>query len=134
MDLLNTATNQTLLPGQRLIKVTGFEAAEKYPMPRDCEAVMFDESEDYCYIKKTDSNGGVIFLRYKLEEDPIPKFDPKKYVTVDDFSKFKEDILNGFNDLRQAFTESGTSKSNGSSNSKQFNKPNNGGSQPAANV
>lgn len=56
MELLNNI-NQTLLPGQRLIKVKGAEAAEKYPMPRDCEAVVFDEDEDYCYIKKTDTNG-----------------------------------------------------------------------------
>ena len=133
MELLNNI-NQTLLPGQRLIKVKGAEAAEKYPMPRDCEAVVFDEDEDYCYIKKTDTNGGVMLFRYRLEEDPIPHFDPSNYVTVNDFSKFKEDILNGFNDLRQAITEtnhgSGPTKSNG----KQPSKSNNGVGQSTANV
>ena len=130
MELTNNNLSQTLLPGQRLIKANGYEAAEKYPMPRDCEAAIFDEAEDYCYIKKTDTNGGVILLRYRMEEDPIPHFDPKKYVTVDDFSKFKEDILNGFNDLRQVIAESSTSSAGYTKpNSKQSGKPNNGVSQ-----
>ena len=110
MDVF-TGNNQTLLPGQRLIKVRGYEAADKYPMPRDCETALFDDNEDYFYVKKTDTNSGVMLCRFKYEEDPIPHFDPKKYVTVDDFAKFKEDILNGFNDLQQTITErSGASK------------------------
>ena len=97
-------------------------------MPRDCEGAFFDEDEDYCYIKKTDTNGGVILLRYRLEEDPIPHFDPKKYVTVDDFSRFKEEILDGFNALQQtitANTSSGNYSKSGGGN-KQSYKPNNG--------
>lgn len=123
MDVF-TGNNQTLLPGQRLIKVKGYEAADKYPMPRDCETVLFDDDEDYFYVKKTDTNGGVMLCRFKYEEDPIPHFDPKKYVTVDDFAKFKEDILNGFNDLQQTITErSGASKPvwNGKQPGKQNN-------------
>lgn len=135
MDLFNTGTNQTLLPGQRLLKVKGAEAAEKYPMPRDCEASLFDEDEDYLYIKKTDTNGGVVLFRYKLEEDPIPHFDPKKYVTVDDFSRFKEEILNGFNNLQQTLTSANPNPNNGSNKSgKQFNKSNNGINQPSGNI
>lgn len=135
MDLFNNATSQTLLPGQRLLKAKGAEAAEKYPMPRDCEACIFDEDEDYLYIKKTDTNGGVILLRYKLEEDPIPHFDPKKYVTVDDFKNFKEEILNGFNNLQQTIAGNSNSGNNGYNKSgKQYNKPNNGSSQSTADV
>lgn len=139
MDLFNTTGNQTLLPGQRLLKVKGAEAAEKYPMPRDCEAPLFDEDEDYLYLKKTDTNGGVILLRYKLEEDPIPHFDPAKYVTVDDFSKFKEEILNGFNNLQQTLTSAAGNNSGNPNNgynksNKQSNKSNNGFSQSTADV
>lgn len=136
MELLNT-TNPTLFPGQRLLKVKGTEAADKYPMPRDCEAPLFDEDEDYLYVKKTDTNGGVILLRYKLEEDPIPHFDPKKYVTVDDFNTFKEDILNGFNDLRQALTtnhNTGNINAGFNKSGKQSGKSNNGIGQSAAGI
>lgn len=132
MDILNNS-NPTLFPGQRLLRTKGFEAAEKYPFPRDCEAPLFDEDEDYVYIKKTDTNGGVTLLRYRLEEDPIPHFDPKKYVTVDDFEKFKEEILNGFNNLQQTLTAGNTDNGFNKSN-KQPGKSNNGVNQSSAGV
>lgn len=137
MELFNNP-NSTLIPGQRLLRLKGFQAADKYPMPRDCEAAFFDEDEDYCYVKKTDTNGGYILLRYKMEEDPIPQFDPKKYVTVDDFNNFKEEILNGFSTLQQTIaTNTGNWNQSGPNNSKpnkQSNKSNFGGSQSSANV
>ena len=112
--------NQALLPGHRVIKVDGWQAAEKYPLPRDCEVVMLDINPevDYIYMKKTDINGAEKFARYVIEEDPIPKFDPDKYVTTDDFKNFKEEILNGFNSLKQSITGSNSSNSKSSSNSK----------------
>ena len=59
VELLNTQ-NPTILPGQRLLSVKGgYEAAEKYPTPRDCDVAIFDEEDDYVYIKRTDTNGGV---------------------------------------------------------------------------
>ena len=123
MDLMNNL-NPVLTPGQRLLTVKGgYEAAEKYPMPRDCHAAIFDEEEDYVYIKRTDSNGGITLQRYHLEEDPVPKFDPKKYVTVDDFRSFKEEILNGFNNLQQSisagnrYSKQGDSRGNSKQNS-----------------
>lgn len=127
MELLNT-NNTTLFPGQRLLRTnTGYKGAEKYPMPRDCEAPIFDENEDYVYIKKTDTNGGIFLSRYRLEEDPIPEFDPTKYVTVEDFSKFREDILNGFNSLKQTITNERSNGIGRSSNptGKQSGKSNN---------
>ena len=130
MDLLNTQ-NPTLLPGQRLLSVKGgYEAAEKYPTPRDCEAPIFDEEEDYLYIKRTDTNGGVTITRYQLIEDPIPRFDPKKYVTVDDFASFKEEILNGFSSLQKSIQQSNAGFKPG----KQYSKSNNGVGEPSGDV
>ena len=96
--------NQALMPGHRVIKVDGWQAAEKYPLPRDCEVIMLDADPDvdYIYMKKTDVNGAESFARYIIEEDPVPKFDPEKYVTINDFKNFKEEILNGFNSLKQS--------------------------------
>lgn len=126
MDFLN-AQNPTLLPGQRLLSIKGgFEAAEKYPTPRDCEAAIFDEEEDYLYIKKTDTNGGVTLIRYRLEEDPIPKFDPKKYVTIDDLKIFKEEILSGFDNLQKSFNSANKHVGEPVDGSKQYRKSDNG--------
>lgn len=107
MDLFNGQT-QTFMPGQRLVRVRGYEAADKYALPRDCEAIFIDEDEDVCYIKKTDTNGGEKLWMYDMTEKELPRFDPTKYVTKKDFDSFKEDILNGFNDIKQAIANSGT--------------------------
>lgn len=113
MDLFNGQT-QTLLPGQRLIKVKGYQGAEKYSnsMPRDCEASMFDEDDDYCYIAKTDTNGGVQLLMFKMTEEEVPVFKPDRYVTKDDFNSFKEEILNGFNTLQQTIASGNNTSGN----------------------
>lgn len=104
MDL-TSFTNPTLMPGQRLLTTNGgYEGAEKYPMPRDCQAPIFDADQDYVYIKSTDTNGGVTLKRYRLEEDPIPKFEPDQYVTKKDFDTFKEEILNGIRDIQESLT------------------------------
>ena len=107
MDL-TSFTNPTLMPGQRLLSVKGYDGAEKYPMPRDCQAAIFDTEEDYLYIKSTDTNGGVTIKRYHLEEEPIPKFEPDQYVTINDFKKFKEEVLNGIRDIQESLTAPST--------------------------
>lgn len=112
MDSILQSLNQTLFPGHTVIRVDGYDAAEKYPMPRDCEAIMLDSDPDsnHLYMKKTDSNGGYI-------EDPVPKFDPDKYLSVDEFKKyqeenrkFQEEILDAINSIRQP-ANTGYSKS-----------------------
>ena len=117
MDILSEL-NRALLPGTRGIRVNGWQGADKYPMPRDCEAIMLDSDpeSDYIYMKKTDNNGVETLARYQIIEDPIPTFDPSKYVTENEFKEFREEILNGFNSLKQSITSSSGntySKSNG---------------------
>lgn len=123
MDSILQSLNQTLFPGHTVIRVDGYDGAEKYPMPRDCEAIMLDSDPDsnYLYMKKTDSNGGYRTARYKYIEEPVPRFDPDKYLSVDDFRKyqeenrkFQEDILDAINSIKQS-ASSGYSKSNGNS-------------------
>ena len=103
LDSINDALKQALCPGYREPRVHGWENAEKFPMPRDCEKIMLDDDprSDHIYMKKTDADGGYQFARYKIVEDPIPKFEPDMYVTKTDFSNFKEDILDAINSLKQ---------------------------------
>lgn len=127
LSTISQGLNQTLFPGHRVIRVNGWESAEKYPMPRDCETIMLDgdPSSDYIYMKVTDSNGGERFARYKLVEDPIPRFEPDKYVTTSDFVKFKEEITNGFDSLKQLISANAERSSRSGGNSKQSSKSNN---------
>ena len=124
MDNILTSLNQTLFPGHQVIRVNGWEGAEKYPMPRDCETIMLDKDPEsnYIYMKKTDSNGDAITARYKITEAPVEKFDPDKYLSVQDFKsyqeetkKFQEDILDAIDSLKQSISNNGTTKSGGNS-------------------
>lgn len=103
MDILNSL-NQALYPGHRVIRVKGYQGAKDYPMPRDTEAIMIDEDPtvNYIYMKKVDVNGGEICARYKYEEDPVPEFDPEKYVTTEEFNSRMEEVLNGINTIKQS--------------------------------
>lgn len=137
LESLNQTLGQALYPGHREIRVSGWEQAEKYPMPRDCEAIFLDSNPDvdYIYMKVTDSNGGERFARYRIEEDPIPRFEPGKYVTTHDFQSFKEEILNGFDSLKQSIAAANDYRSarpNGSG--KQSGRSDNGFSKPDTNV
>lgn len=128
ISALNQGLNQTLYPGHREIRVKGWEAAQKYPMPRDCELIMIDADpkSDHIYMKVTDSNGGESFERYKITPDPIPKFEPGKYVTTNEMNSFKEEILNAINTIKQSVVSTNTERANRSNGSpKQSGRPNN---------
>ena len=102
MDLFGTNTNPTFFSGQRIQRVKGYSVFEKIQLPKDCEAIFLDEDQDVCYIKKTDSSGQERSWMFGMNEMELPTFDPKKYVTVKDFESFKEECLNGINDIKQA--------------------------------
>lgn len=124
MDILKGLT-QSLYPGQRVIKVDGWQNADKYPVPHDCEVIMLDTTEDYIYMKKVDINGGEKFARYKIIEDPIPVFNPDKFVTIEQFNqlreeneKFQEEVLSAIYSQQQQRTATSTADSGYKSSSK----------------
>ena len=96
MDILSSL-NRAILPGQRVLRVKGWEGLKKYPMPRDSEGIFLDEDEskDYIYMKKVDLNGAETCARYSFTEDPVDEFDPDKYAKKSDLEDMKEEILNG---------------------------------------
>lgn len=139
MDILSSLSqglNQSLFPGRRVIRVKGYEAAEKYPMPRDCEVILLDDDPDtdYIYMKVTDTNGGEKFARYKIIEDPIPRFEPGKYVTTSDFNSFKEEILDGFDSLKQSISAVAERSARSYNGNKQSGRSNNELSKSESNV
>lgn len=111
MDILNSL-NQALYPGHRVIRVKGYKAAKDYPMPRDSEAIFLDDDPavNYIYMKKVDVNGGEMIARYLYEEDPIPEFDPKKYVTTEEFNNRMEEVINGINSIRESISTTTTNR------------------------
>ena len=133
---LNQGLSQSLYPGHRMPKAKGWELAEKYPIPRDCEAVILDSDpdSDYIYMKVTDANGGEQFERYKIVPDPIPRFEPGKYVTINDFNSFKEEILDGINSLKQSLAAANDRSARSNGGGKQSGRPNNEFGKPESNI
>lgn len=80
-----------------LIRVNGIEGARMYPVQPNTRIALFDANEDIFYIKSADAGGYATIEPYVFSrmETPAPATDTNKYVTVEDFEKFKEELLNG---------------------------------------
>lgn len=112
---LNFPTNfaQQNLQGPQLTKVNGLDSAKAFPTVANAMYALFDENDDILYIKQTDASNYPTIKRYRfvLEEDkPVV---PAQYVTVEEFNRFKEELLNA----KQSIWSSDTSKPNATSKS-----------------
>ena len=79
----------------QLLRVHGMEGVNAYPLNSPNSMVaLFDEDEDIFYIKRTDAANVVSVRKFRFEEiiDDKPT---EKYVTIDEFNKFKEELLDG---------------------------------------
>lgn len=84
--------------GQDLIRVNGMDSVKAYPTQPNSRYALFDENDDIMYIKRTDASNFPTITRYRfVEEAETPKqaFDSTKYLTVEEFNKFKEELFNG---------------------------------------
>ena len=72
----------------------GQDAAYRMYTPPGVRVPIFDEEEECFYYKETDQYGNIvsfdIFDYHKREKPPAPS-----YVTLEEFNKFKEEMLNG---------------------------------------
>lgn len=65
------------------------------------------------YIKQTDASGYPVITKYRftrVEENPQ---NDVQYVTLDEFNKFKEEMLNGQQPVRRSESTKSTAKRNG---------------------
>lgn len=87
-----------LMSGQKIPKVDGMKEADRYPTPPNSEVVLLDSKDDtLLYIKSTDVNNYSTIKRCRYYEDPEPtaqELNDQRYITIDEFNKFKEELLN----------------------------------------
>lgn len=82
--------------GDSLIRLNGMDGVNQYMrmMKPNSRAAGFDENEDILYIMQTDSSNYSSVRKFRfteiLDAEPVQP----QYVTMDEFNKFKEDILN----------------------------------------
>lgn len=90
-----------------LPKVHGLESARNFPisnqLPPNSRIALFDDDDDIMYIVQTDASNYPTVKRFRFTEeaDPAMVKAEEKYVTLEEFNKFKEDILNGKQFVRQ---------------------------------
>ena len=88
----------------QLTKVSGIDGAKAYQMPANSAVALFHESEDVMYIKTTDGAGFPTIRVFRFE--PVQEQEPEKskYVTLDEFNRFREEI-NGKFDIHKPAAE-----------------------------
>ena len=95
----------TLAPTQ-LVKVTGMDGAKAFQMAPNSSVALFNDSEDIFYVKTTDGAGFPTIRAFRFEPYDEPTTKVEQYVTLDEFNKFKEEILNGKQSVRKSTAKS----------------------------
>lgn len=94
--------------------VNGLESVRMFQTKPNSKYVLFDLNEDILYIKQTDASNFPTITRYRYVKEVEDK-PSEKYVTVEEFEKFKEDLLNAKQSTRSG-TKRGGSTSRSSAN------------------
>ena len=111
---------QQPVPGVQPNKVKGLDGAKAFLTQPNGMYMLFDEDDDVFYCKITDQNNYPISLkRYRFVEEEEPKpVPPPEYVTMEEFNKFKEEMLNAKQSVREQ-SGSNADTANRNNNTKQ---------------
>ena len=117
-------TQQTLfqISGvDQVIPVKGLEGAKSYPMGSNCRTPLFDDSENYFYIKQTDENGFPTIRTFKFEEiiednnNGGVSVDQIRSIIKEELMSVKEELLNAQQFVSESRNNS-ADKSDGAAN------------------
>lgn len=83
-------------PVNNLIRVTGIDGARAYQMPANSTVALFDNNDDYMYVKTTDGAGFPTTRIFKFEE--VQTTQPgtqvqNDYISRDEFESFKKEMM-----------------------------------------
>ena len=91
--IVGTGYQPTNIPHQ-LVQVNGIESAKAYPTAPNSMYALFDSNDDVFYVKTTDASNFPVIKKYRFHEETEPvKTEAPQYVTVDEFEKFKKEML-----------------------------------------
>lgn len=101
---------------QQLISVNGLDSAKQYPMQPNSMVALFDANDDIMYIKQTDASNYPTIRIFKFTEMTMAEASHEpQYVTLDEFNKFKEELLNGQQFIRESAKSGANTNKNGQS-------------------
>lgn len=96
----------------QLQRVNGIDSAKAYPTRPNSTVVLFDANDDVMYIKATDASNFPTIRRFRFTEENETVIPTQQYVTVDEFNKFKEEVLNGKQFVQSTNQSNGSNKGN----------------------
>ncbi len=104
----------------QLVGVNGYESAKAYPTKPNGTYVLFDTNRDVFYVKNTDASNFPTLKAYSFKEitNPEEAENDEKYVTMEEFRKFKKEILNG----KQFVSKQTRSKSKWDNREREFDR------------
>lgn len=92
-NLYRPSASPMTMPNQ-LTQVNGIESAKAYPTAPNSMYALFDSNDDVFYVKTTDASNFPVIKKYRFYEETEPvKEEASKYVTVEEFEKFKKEML-----------------------------------------
>jgi len=99
--------------GVQPLKVKGLDGAKAFLTQPNGMYMLFDEEDDVFYCKVTDQNNYPVSLkRYRFVEEEEPKPEPPpEYVTMEEFKKFKEEMLNAKQSVRTQYKSNDADRS-----------------------
>lgn len=84
--------------------VNGDDGAKQFSMRPNSRVALFDINDDVVFIKQTDSNNYPTIRKFRLTEivEETPVNNAQQYVTIDEFNKLREELLNGQQSIRES--------------------------------
>lgn len=114
VNIQNPFVNNSQI-GDQLLKVNGIEGARAFLTKPNSTIALFDANEDIMYIKTTDSANFPVIKCYSFTEVKEDNAQNVSYVTEDDLTKFKEEVIKDVKQLVQQRKYTGESSSNSKS-------------------
>lgn len=93
--------------------VNGDDGAKQFSMRPNSRVALFDVNDDILYIKQTDSNNYPTIRKYRFTEivETPPVNNTQQYVTIEEFNKFREELLDGQQSIRESIAAAADAKS-----------------------
>ena len=90
--------------------VNGDDGAKQFSMRPNSRVALFDINDDIVFIKQTDSNNYPTIRKFRLTEivDEPKVNNAQQYVTIDEFNKLREELLNGQQSIRESIASVST--------------------------
>ena len=82
------------VPGDQILKVNGLDGAKAFQTKPNSSVALFDANEDIFYVKSTDAANFPTIRAFRFTEvRDVQNTSEERYVTYDEFTKFREEIL-----------------------------------------